>query len=56
MEELESIGLAVAAIVASVGTLVARWNETNPERSFFQRLMKVFDMTQIFDSTRKLDD
>lgn len=56
MEELTSIGAAVAAIVAAIGTLVARWSETNPENQWYVRIAKVFDLTQIFDSTRKLDD
>jgi hypothetical protein len=56
MEELDSIVVAVTAIVAAVGTLVARWNETDPNKGFFARLAKVLDLSQVFDSTRKLDD
>ncbi len=56
MEELEKIGIAIAAIVAAVATLKARWDKTNPEKSTLGRLAVVFDLTQIFDSTRKLDD
>ena len=56
MNELTDIGLAVGGIVAAVGTLVARWSETNPENPWYVRLARVFDLTQIFDSTRKLID
>ena len=56
MDELQSIGVAGAAIVAAIGTLVARWSETNPDNPWYVRLARVFDLTQIFDSTRKLDD
>ena len=56
MDELNDIWTAVAVIVAAVGTLVARWGETNPDNPWWKRLARVFDLTQIFDSTRKLDD
>jgi hypothetical protein len=56
MEQVESIVIAVGAIVAAIGTLVARWQATNPENSTIKRLATVFDLTQIFDSTRKIDD
>ncbi len=56
MEQMTEIGAAVAAIVAAVGTLVARWSETNAENPWYVRLARVFDLTQIFDSTRKLSD
>lgn len=56
MEQLTEIGIAVSAIVAAIGTLVARWSETNPENPWYVRLARVFDLTQIFDSTRKLSD
>jgi hypothetical protein len=56
MDELSSIGVAVGGIVAAIGTLVARWSETNAENPWYVRLARVFDLTQVFDSTRKLDD
>ena len=56
MNEVNDIGTAVAVIVAAVGTLVARWSETNPDNPWWKRLARVFDLTQIFDTTRNLDD
>lgn len=56
MEELESIMVAGTAIIAAIGTLVARYQETDPTKSWFKRLMKTIDLTQIFDSTRTLKD
>ena len=56
MDEVQSIGVSIAAIVAAVGTLIARWSETNPDNKWFVRLAKVFDLSQVFDSTRKLND
>lgn len=56
MSEMESIAASVMAIVAAVGTLIARWKGTNPEDGVVKRIATVFDVTQIFDSTRKLSD
>lgn len=56
MEEIQNIVLAVGAVVAAVGTLVTRYKATNTDKSWFERLMTTVDITQIFDSTRKLDD
>ena len=56
MEDLTGIIGAVVAGIAFVGTLVARWNETNPENPWYVRLARVFDATQIVDSTRRLGD
>ncbi len=56
MEELKEIAAGVAVVVAAVGTLVARWQETNPKNPWYVRVARVFDITQIFDSTRKLSD
>jgi len=56
MDEVQNILAAMAAVMAAVGTLVARFQGTNSDKSFFQRLMVTFDLTQIFDTTRKLDD
>lgn len=55
-EEISGIAAAVVAAVAFVGTMVARWTGTNPENPWYVRLARVFDMTQIIDSTRRLDD
>ncbi len=56
MEELKEIAVAVGVVVAAVGTLIARWQETNPDNPWYVRLARVFDLTQIVDSTRKLSD
>lgn len=54
--EISGIATAIVGVVAFLGTLVARWSETNPERPWYVRLARVFDATQVFDSTRRLDD
>lgn len=54
--EISGIAAAVVGVVAFVGTMVARWTQTNPENPWYVRLSRVFDATQIFDSTRRLDD
>jgi len=56
MEDANGIITAVLGVGAFVGTLVARWSQTNPENPWFVRIARVFDVTQIFDSTRRLDD
>lgn len=56
MDEAEKIVTAVMVIVGAVGTLIARFKGTNPEHSMVRRLATVFDVTQVFDSTRKLSD
>jgi len=46
----------VSGVLAALGTLLARWSETNPDKSWWVRLARVFDLTQVVDSTRKLND
>jgi len=49
--------MAIVTIVLGVlGTLLARWSETNPDNALWVRVARVFDMTQVIDSTRKLGD
>ena len=55
MDEMKEIVAGGAMIAAAIGTLVARWSETDPKNPLWKRLARVFDLTQIFDSTRKLD-
>jgi hypothetical protein len=55
MDTNEIVGLVVA-VLGFIGTMVARWNETNPELSTIARVSRVFDLTQVVDSTRRLDD
>jgi len=52
----ENIIAMVGGIVMFIGTILARWSETNPKNSIPVRLARVFDITQIIDSTRKLGD
>lgn len=56
MEDVTGIVTAIVGALTFIGVLVARWSETNPEKPWYIRLSRVFDPTQIFDSTRKLDD
>lgn len=56
MGELSEIWQGAAIIVAAVSTIVARFKATDPTKSFWERLAITFDLTQIFDSTRKIDD
>lgn len=55
-DSIQGIAAAVVAVVAFVGTLVARWTQTNPDRPWYVRLSRVVDLTQVVDSTRRLDD
>jgi hypothetical protein len=55
-EELTTIVAAVSAAVAAIGTLIARYQETDPKKPWWRRLAKVLDLTQVIDSTRKLGD
>ena len=54
--EISGIATAVVGVVAFVGTLVSRWASTDPSSPWFVRFATVFDITQIVDSTRRLDD
>lgn len=56
MEEVQKIVAAIGAVVLAIGTLVARFKGTNPGDGIVKRLATVFDLTQVFDSTRKLND
>jgi hypothetical protein len=56
MGELESIWTAVAVVIGAVSTLIARYQATNEDKKWYQRLATTFDLTQIFDSTRGIDD
>ena len=47
---------AISAVLMIFGTLVARWNETNKNKPWYVRLARVFDPTQVIDSTRRLGD
>lgn len=55
-DQIAGIAAAVVGVIAFIGTLVARWTETNPDLPWYVRLSRVFDATQIVDSTRKLGD
>lgn len=54
--QITGIAVAVVGVLAFAGSLVARWSETNPDLPWFVRLSRVFDATQIVDSTRRLGD
>lgn len=56
MSELVEAYGGVLVVIGAIGALLARWNETNKDNPWYVRIMKVLDVTQIFDSTRKLDD
>lgn len=56
MEETQGIVTAVVAVVGFGAAMLARWAKTNPENPWYVRLAVVFDVTQIFDGTRRLDD
>lgn len=56
MEDVEKIVSGVAAICLAVASLVARYQGTDKTKGFLSRLAIVFDVTQIFDGTRKLKD
>ena len=56
MDDVTGIIAMAVAGVAFVGTLVARWNETNPTAKWYVRLARVFDVTQVLDSTRTLGE
>ena len=46
----------IGGALCGLGTLLARFAGTNKERKWYQRAWTALDATQIFDSTRKLDD
>ena len=56
MSELFDAYGGVLVVIGAIGALIARWNETNKDNPWHVRLFKVLDLTQIFDSTRKLDE
>lgn len=49
------IGMVVGAI-GFIATMFARFQQTNPDLSVFVRIARVFDLSQVVDSTRRLDD
>ncbi len=56
MDSLQELFVAVMAVVGIVGTLVARFQATSSNLSLIARFAIVFDLTQVFDSTRALSD
>lgn len=52
----EAIIELVALVLGCLATCFARWRQTNPELTTIDRAARVADLTQIFDSTRRLDD
>ena len=56
MNDVNEIVAAVVGGLALVGSLIARWTQTNPELAWWVRLGRVFDATQVVDSTRRRDD
>lgn len=54
--EIGGIATAVVGVIAFLGTMVARWTQTNPKNSWYVRVSRVFDVSQVFDSTRSLGD
>ena len=56
MDSIQEIIAGIVMIVAAVSAIIARFQETSSELGFLARAFKVFDPTQIFDSTRSLGD
>ncbi len=56
MDELQNIVVYIGAIVTSIGVLVSRWRDTNPENPWYIRAMRVIDFTQVIDSSRDIGD
>ena len=56
MDSLQDLFIAVMAVVTAVSVIITRFQETSSELGFLARAFKVFDPTQIFDSTRSLGD
>lgn len=56
MEETTGIIAAVGAVVTFLGVMVARWAATPSDAKWWVRLARVFDVTQIVDTTRSLGD
>jgi hypothetical protein len=56
MDQLGDMWTSIAVLIGAIATLVARYKGTNTDKSVLDRLMVTFDMSQIFDSTRGLDD
>lgn len=56
MDSLQDLFVAVMVVVGIVSTIIARFQETNPEIGFFARVFKTLDILQVFDSTRALSD
>lgn len=55
-DEVTGIIATVVTGIGLLGTFVARWSQTNPDLPWYVRLSRVFDATQVIDSTRRLDD
>ncbi len=55
-DQVSGIATAVVGVIAFLGTMVARWTQTNPANPWYVRLARVFDVSQVFDSTRSLGD
>lgn len=56
MDSIQELIAAVLVVVGIVSTIFARFQETSSELGFFARVMRTFDITQIFDGTRSLSD
>ncbi len=52
---IEFIGI-VATFLVTIATVLARWGQTNRKLKWWERAARVADLTQIVDSTRRLDD
>lgn len=55
-DEIGGIITVVLSGLALIGSFVARWTQTNSDLPWYVRLSRVFDATQVVDSTRRLDD
>lgn len=56
MDSIQDLFAAIMVVVGIVGTFIARFQATSSKLGLIARLAIVFDLTQIFDSTRALSD
>lgn len=52
----EAIAGVIAAVLAAVSTLYARWASIPKDLPMPTRVARMLDLSQVFDSTRRLDD
>lgn len=54
--DADQIMLLIGAIVAAAATMYSRWKQIPTDLPTLVKIARMFDLSQVVDSTRRLDD